>query len=237
MHASHNHSAPSLSRGSTIGGLPDIPAFERYAALLGDQLAGAVYAAWRRLEPARIGSAVGSAPGLSRQPRPARAAGRRLGHRDPRRPRRRRAARRRRQLRRRTRSRSAARAVLWDTDYIGPLRETVEAAVPGVECIFLQGCAGDVAPFDWWFGNEEASPHGYEARDRLGRGIGEAALELYAGDRDDRRRARRRRLEAARAAPPPPRLRRGRDPRADRRARGAARARRGPRSGGPRCTR
>jgi hypothetical protein len=180
VHASHNHSAPSLSRGSTVGGLPDIPGFERYAALLGDQLAGAVYAASLRLEPARIGSAVGRAPGLS---------GNRVQHERP-----------------VDDSVTVIRvdstygdpiaaivsfavhpitiggtSVLWDTDYIGPVRETVQAAVPGVECIFLQGCAGDLAPFDWWFGNYDASPHGYDARDRLGRGIGEAALELYPG--------------------------------------------------------
>ena len=65
VHASHNHSAPSLSRGSTIGGLPDIPAFERYADMLGDQLAGAVYASYKRLEPARIGSLVGRSSRLS----------------------------------------------------------------------------------------------------------------------------------------------------------------------------
>ena len=104
--------------------------------------------------------------------------------------------------------------MLWDAEYIAPLRETVEAQVPGVECIFLQGCAGDVAPFDWWFGNYDASPHGYEARDRLGRGIGEAALELYPGietTADVRVAAG---VEVARPPPPPPRLRRGRDPRA-----------------------
>jgi hypothetical protein len=180
VHASHNHSAPSLSRGSTIGGLPDIPAFERYAAMLGDQLAGAVYAARRRLEPARIGSAAGNAPGLS---------GNRVQHEKPvddsvaviR-------------VDRANGSPLAAvvgfavhpisvggSSVLWDTDFVGPLRESVAAAVPGVEPIFLQGCAGDVAPFDWWFGNYEASPHGYDTRDRLGRGIAEAALELYPG--------------------------------------------------------
>ena len=179
LHATHNHSAPSLSRGTTIGGLPDIPAFGRYADLLGDQLAGAVYAAWRRLEPVRIGSAVGNAPGLSGnrvvRERPIddsvtvlridRATGEPLA----------------------TVVSMAVHpiavggsSVLWDTDYVGPLRETVEAAVPGVECIFLQGCAGDLAPFDWWFGNYEASRHGYELRDRLGRGIGEVAVEVHA---------------------------------------------------------
>ena len=180
VHASHNHSAPSLARGSTIGGLPDVAAFERYADLLGDLLAGAVYAAWLRLEPARIGSAVGRAPGLSGnrvdRERPVddsltvirvdRAGGKPLA----------------------AVVSFAAHPItvggtttLWDAEYIAPLRESVESSIPGVECVFLQGCAGDLAPFDWWFGDYEASPHGYEARDRLGRGIGYAALELYPG--------------------------------------------------------
>src|SRR5213078_1189530 len=73
--------------------------------------------------------------------------------------------------------------VEWDAEYIAPLREAVEGAVPSVECIFLQGCAGDAAPYDWWFGNDEASRHGYELRDRLGRTIGEAAAGLYAAIR------------------------------------------------------
>jgi hypothetical protein len=178
VHASHNHSAPSLARGSTVGGLPDIPAFSRYADSLGDQLAGAVYAAWRRLEPARIGAHTTSTPGLR---------GNRVD---------------------RTRAVDDSLTVIridradgthlaaivstavhpitvggttvsWDAEYIAPMRTTFGAVHPAVECVFLQGCAGDLAPFDWWFGDYEASPQGYEARDRLGRAIGEAALELY----------------------------------------------------------
>jgi len=180
VHASHNHSAPSLVRGATIGGLPDVPEFGRYADALADLLSGAAYAAWRRLEPARLGWAVGRVEGVSNN---------RVDH---------------------TRPVDDSLTVLridradgsplaavvnfavhpisvggvtveWDAEYIAPLREAVERAIPGVECIFLQGCAGDVAPYDWWFGNYEASRHGYELRDRLGRTIGERAVELYGG--------------------------------------------------------
>ena len=180
MHASHNHSAPSLARGSTVGGLPDIPAFGRYADLLGDLLAGAVYAAWRKLEPAR--------DRLGSRPRRPGLRGNRVD--------RRRAVDDSLTVIRLDRADGTHLAALvstaahpitvggttiyWDAEYIAPVRTTFETVHPGVECVFLQGCAGDLAPFDWWFGDYEASPHGYEARDRLGRAIGEAALELYA---------------------------------------------------------
>lgn len=179
VHASHNHSAPSLVRGSTVGGLPDVPAFARYADSLSDELTGAVYAAWRRLAPARAGSAVGTVAGVSNN---------RVDH---------------------TRTIDDSLAIVridhadgrplaalvnfavhpisvggvtveWDAEYIAPLRATFESAVPGAECVFLQGCAGDLAPYDWWFGNHESSRHGYELRDRLGTTIGDAAAKLHA---------------------------------------------------------
>ncbi len=66
MHASHNHSAPSLSRGSTVGGLPRHPRLRRATPqLLGDQLAGAVYAASRTTRAgARSARPSATRPGL-----------------------------------------------------------------------------------------------------------------------------------------------------------------------------
>jgi neutral ceramidase len=179
VHASHNHSGPSLSRGSGVAGLRDAPGFEAYAEVLPDQVAGCVFAAWRRLQPARAGSAVARVAGLSvnrvRHERPVddRLAVVRIDSADG----------------------APLAAVVnftahpitvggvtteWDAEYPAPLRERFASRAPGAECLFVQGCAGDVAPFtDWWFGNEKASRHSYEARDELGGRLGDAAAEAY----------------------------------------------------------
>ena len=181
VHASHNHSAPSLARGSGVAGLQDAPGFEGYVAILPDLVAGAVYAAWKNLRPARVGSAVTQAPGLSVN---------RVRHERP-----------------VDDTMSVIRvdgadglplAALisftahpitiggitreWDAEYPGPMRAAFAEAVPDVEPMFVQGCAGDVAPFtDWWFGNWEASRHSYASRDELGRKLAAAALTAYEG--------------------------------------------------------
>ena len=180
VHASHNHSAPSLARGSGVAGLQDAAGFEGYTAILPDLVVGAVYAAWRTMRPARVGSGVTHAPGLSvNRTRHERPVDDSLAV-----------------IRIDTAEGSPLAAVInftahpitiggitreWDAEYPGPLRATFAQGARGVEPLFIQGCAGDVAPFtDWWFGNRDASRHSYEARDELGRALGEAALDAYA---------------------------------------------------------
>ena len=166
LNASHNHSAPVLLEPDSVRAAVRSEGLDGYAAALPDRLAGAVYGANVHRQPAAIGAGVGRAPGIS------------VNRVDPR------------------RSVDDTVTVLrvdgeggvmavvvgfachgtcvggqtlrWNADFPHALRVAVERAHPGTECLFFQACAGDLAPLDYWFGNEAAVRHGYPARDRVG---------------------------------------------------------------------
>jgi hypothetical protein len=60
------------------------------------------------------------------------------------------------------------------------LRLAVQRELPGAECLFIQGCAGDIAPWDFWMGNPNPRAHSYAHRDELGSRIGLEVVRVAA---------------------------------------------------------
>jgi neutral ceramidase len=172
--STHNHTTPDQLRG--------VPAeLGPYAAVLVESVAGAVYEASTRLEPARLGFGAGDLAGWTvnrqypRQPvdtsvgvlRVDSAAGRPI-----------------------------ARVVnyachgvcdggqylQWSGDLPGAMSAALEDWYPGSVGLFLQGAAGDVHPFDWWFGNWRSKHmHTHEDTETFGRTLAAEASRIAEG--------------------------------------------------------
>lgn len=180
LNASHTHSGPPLGLGGGVVWTSENPEFVHYAAVLPEIVAGAVYGAYHAQQPARVASGSGRVAGVSVN---------RVHHEDPvddgv-------------QVVRIDTAGGAPLAILgsfachgtcmgghvpeWNADFAAPLRLTVEREVQGADCLFLQGCAGDIAPWDFWMGNPDPVPHTYAHRDELGLRIGGEIARVASG--------------------------------------------------------
>jgi neutral ceramidase len=171
LNASHTHSGPPLDLGGGVSWTADDPEYARYAALLPELIAGVIYGAFHARREARVASGSGRAAGVSVN---------RVHHEDP--------VDDSVQVLRIDTDDGSPLAVLgsfachgtcigghvpdWNADFAAPLRQAVQRDLPGAECLFLQGCAGDIAPWDFWMGNPSPRRHTYENRDELGERVG-----------------------------------------------------------------
>ena len=172
--STHNHTTPDQLRA-----VP--PELGHYASILAESVGGAVYEAINRLEPARLGFGWGNLAGwtVNRQ-YPSQPVDTSVGV-----------------LRIDSAAgRPIARVVNyachgvcdggqyleWSGDMPGAMSATLEEWYPGSVALFLQGAAGDIHPFDWWFGNWESKHlHTHEDTDILGRTLAAEAARIAEG--------------------------------------------------------
>ncbi len=169
VNSTHNHTAPDILLGVT-------PEWRTYAAYLGDLVTGTVYEAAYAMRPAEAGHASSSLNGwtVNRQykdrPVDEEVGVLRVDEPD---------------------GTPIARIVNfaahgvcdggqyleWSGDFSGELCSTVEEIDDGAIAFHLQGAAGDIHPFDWWFGNLESKHmHTHEDTARFGEAIAREAL-------------------------------------------------------------
>lgn len=181
LNASHTHSAPPLNLGGGVSWTAQDAEYDRYAAVLPELVAGAVYGAYHARRSARVGSASGRAPGVSVN---------RVRHEDP-------VDDSVQVIRVDDQATGEPLAIVgsfachgtcmgghvadWNADFAAPLRLAVERQFAGAECLFVQGCAGDVAPWDFWMGNPRPMAHSYAKRDELGDRVGAEIARVAGG--------------------------------------------------------
>ncbi len=70
----------------------------------------------------------------------------------------------------------------WSGDFAGEMSAEIEDRVPGAVAIYIQGAAGDIHPFDWWFGNRASEHlHSHEDTALLGKSLANVALKVGEG--------------------------------------------------------
>jgi hypothetical protein len=67
----------------------------------------------------------------------------------------------------------------WSGDFAGEMSAEIEDRLAGVVAIYLQGAAGDIHPFDWWFGNNASEHlHSHEDTALIGTSLAKEALAI-----------------------------------------------------------
>ncbi|MEX0761781.1 MAG: neutral/alkaline non-lysosomal ceramidase N-terminal domain-containing protein [Dehalococcoidia bacterium] len=173
LSSTHNHTAPDF-----LLNVPD--ELRDYSAVFADAVAGSVYAAQKSARLARVGWGSGDLPGwtVNRQYRERNvetevgvlrvdgADGSPIAH----------------------VVNWACHGVcdggqylVWSGDFAGEMSAHMEDSAPGSVALFVQGAAGDIHPFDWWFGNMDSRHmHTHEDTRALGEALGEEVIRVSA---------------------------------------------------------